>query len=40
MHLTVDEYLDTPTLTVDWDLEFAAVERRVREAKERQANGG
>lgn len=37
MGLTVDEYLDTPALTVDWDNALHEVEKRVLETKQRES---
>lgn len=30
MGVSVDQYADTPALTVDWDLEFAELETRIQ----------
>jgi hypothetical protein len=40
MGLTNEEYLDTPALTVQWDLALARTEDEARAEKDRQQNGG
>lgn len=40
MRVTVEEYENTPALTVDWDLEFAQVEDRVNAARAEKAKRG
>ena len=40
MGITHDQYLDTPSLTVQWDLAMAHTEDEARAEKERQQSGG